>query len=67
MGNPFSVLHKLGLLGTVRPEFGNQGRWRQCFLQPTEIQINNDPELPESRVLPHSPGPRSIDLREVGR
>ncbi|TMJ45452.1 MAG: hypothetical protein E6G90_15840 [Alphaproteobacteria bacterium] len=37
IGNPFSVLHKLGLLGTVRPEFGNQGRWRQRFLQPTEI------------------------------
>src|SRR5208283_2231619 len=48
MRHPFSVLHKLGLLGTVRLEFGNQGRWRQRFLQPTEIQINNDPELPVS-------------------
>ena len=47
-GHPFSVLYKLGLLGTVRLEFGNQGRRRQCFLQPTEIQINNDPELPVS-------------------
>ena len=45
---PFCVLHKLGLLGTVRLEFGNQGRWRQCFLQPTEIQIKNDTELPLS-------------------
>src|SRR5262249_5741078 len=41
IAQPFSVLHKLGLLGTVRLEFGNQGRWRQCFLQPTEIQIKN--------------------------
>ena len=48
ISHPFSVLHKLGLLGTVRLEFGNQGKWRQRFLQPTEIRINNDPELPLS-------------------
>jgi hypothetical protein len=48
IGQPFSVLHKLGLLGTVRLEFASQGRWQQRFLQPTEIQINNDPALPVS-------------------
>jgi hypothetical protein len=47
-GHPFSVLYKLGLLGTVRLEFGNRGRWLQRFLQPTEIQISNDTELPVS-------------------
>src|SRR5206468_10309261 len=58
----------LGLLGTVRPEFGNQGRWRQCFLQPTEIQINNDPELPESEYyLIHPALDQSIYERSAGK
>src|SRR4029077_20340220 len=68
MGAPFSVLHKLGLLGTVRPEFGNQGRWRQCFLQPTEIQISNDPELPVSEYyLIHPALDQSIYERSAGK
>ncbi len=68
MGAPFSVLHKLGLLGTVRPEFGNQGRWRQRFLQPTEIQINNDPELPDSEYyLIHPALDQSIYERSAGK
>ncbi len=68
LGNPFSVLHKLGLLGTVRLEFGNQGRWRQCFLQPTEIQINNDPELPVSEYyLIHPALDQSIYERSAGK
>ncbi len=68
VGAPFSVLHKLGLLGTVRPEFGNQGRWRQCFLQPTEIQINNDPELPDSEYyLIHPALDQSIYERSSGK
>ena len=68
IGHPFSVLHKLGLLGTVRLEFGNQGRWRQCFLQPTEIQINNDPELPVSEYyLIHPALDQSIYERSAGK
>ena len=68
IGHPFSVLHKLGLLGTVRLEFGNQGRWRQCFLQPTEIQINNDPELPVSEYyLVHPALDQSIYERSAGK
>jgi hypothetical protein len=68
MLHPFSVLHKLGLLGTVRPEFGNQGRWRQCFLQPTEIQISNDPELPVSEhYLIHPALDQSIYERTAGK
>jgi hypothetical protein len=66
--HPFSVLHKLGLLGTVRLEFGNQGRWRQCFLQPTEIQISNDPELPVSEYyLVHPALDQSIYERSAGK
>jgi hypothetical protein len=66
--HPFSVLHKLGLLGTVRLEFGNQGRWRQCFLQPTEIQINNDSELPLSEYyLIHPALDQSIYERSAGK
>jgi hypothetical protein len=61
-------LHKLGLLGTVRLEFGNQGRWRQRFLQPTEIQINNDPELPVSEYyLIHPALDQSIYERSAGK
>jgi len=68
MGHPFSVLHKLGLLGTVRLEFGNQGRWRQCFLQPTEIQISNDTELPVSEYyLIHPALVQSIYERSAGK
>ena len=68
VGHPFSVLHKLGLLGTVRLEFGNQGRWRQCFLQPTEIQISNDPELPVSEYyLIHPALDQSIYERSAGK
>jgi hypothetical protein len=68
MGHPFSVLHKLGLLGTVRLEFGNQGRWRQCFLQPTEIQISNDTELPVSEYyLIHPALDQSIYERSAGK
>jgi hypothetical protein len=68
MGHPFSVLHKLGLLGTVRLEFGNQGRWRQCFLQPTEIQISNDNELPVSEYyLIHPALDQSIYERSAGK
>jgi len=68
IGHPFSVLHKLGLLGTVRLEFGNQGRWRQCFLQPTEIQINNDPELPVSEYyLIHPALDQSIYEKSAGK
>lgn len=66
--HPFSVLHKLGLVGTVRLEFGNQGRWRQCFLQPTEIQISNDPELPVSEYyLVHPALDQSIYERSAGK
>src|SRR6516164_5006764 len=65
-GHPFSVLYKLGLLGTVRLEFGNQGRWQQCFLQPTEIQINNDPELPISEYyLIHPALDQSMKRRQA--
>ena len=68
IGHPFSVLHKLGLLGTVRLEFGNQGRRRQCFLQPTEIQINNDPELPVSEYyLIHPALDQSIYEKTAGK
>ena len=68
VGHPFSVLHKLGLLGTVRLEFGNQGRWRQCFLQPTEIQISNDTELPVSEYyLIHPALDQSIYERSAGK
>src|ERR1700758_1382617 len=68
IGHPFSVLHKLGLLGTVRLEFGNQGRWRQRFLQPTEIQINNEPELPVSEYyLVHPALDQSIYERSAGK
>jgi hypothetical protein len=68
VGHPFSVLHKLGLLGTVRLEFGNQGRWRQCFLQPTEIQINNDPTLPDSEYyLIHPALDQSVYERSAGK
>jgi hypothetical protein len=68
IGQPFSVLHKLGLLGTVRLEFANQGRWRQRFLQPTEIQINNDPELPVSEhYLIHPALDQSIYERSAGK
>jgi hypothetical protein len=68
MGHPFWVLHKLGLLGTVRLEFGNQGRWRQCFLQPTEIQISNDTELPVSEYyLVHPALDQSIYERSAGK
>jgi hypothetical protein len=68
IGHPFSVLHKLGLLGTVRLEFGNQGRSRQCFLQPTEIQISNDPELPVSEYyLIHPALDQSIYERSAGK
>jgi hypothetical protein len=68
VGSPFSVLHKLGLLGTVRLEFGNQGRRRQCFLQPTEIQINNDPDLPVSEYyLIHPALDQSIYERSAGK
>lgn len=67
-GHPFSILHKLGLLGTVRPEFGNQGRRLQCFLQPTEIRINNDPELPLSEhYLIHPALDQSIYERSAGK
>jgi len=67
-GHPFSVLYKLGLLGTVRLEFGNQGRRRQCFLQPTEIQINNDPELPVSEYyLIHPALDQSIYEKSAGK
>ncbi len=68
VGHPFSVMHKLGLLGTVRLEFGNQGRWRQCFLQPTEIQISNDTELPVSEYyLIHPALDQSIYERSAGK
>src|SRR5439155_11013970 len=68
LDHPFSVLHKLGLLGTVRLEFGNQGRWRQSFLQPTEIQINNDPDLPVSEYyLIHTALDQSIYERSAGK
>jgi hypothetical protein len=68
VSHPFSVLHKLGLLGTVRLEFGNQGRCRQCFLQPTEIQINNDPDLPVSEYyLVHPALDQSIYERSAGK
>jgi hypothetical protein len=68
VGHPFSVLHKLGLLGTVRLEFGNQGRWRQRFLQPTEIQINTDPTLPDSEYyLIHPALDQSIYERSAGK
>ena len=67
IGYPFSVLHKLGLLGTVRLEFGNQGRWLQRFLQPTEIQISNDAELPVSEYyLIHPALDQSIYERSAG-
>jgi hypothetical protein len=67
-GQPFSVLHKLGLLGTVRLEFANEGRWRQHFLQPTEIQINNDPELPVSEhFLIHPALDQSIYEKSAGK
>jgi len=67
-GHPFSVLYKLGLLGTVRLEFGNQGRRRQCFLQPTEIQINNAPELPVSEYyLIHPALDQSIYEKSAGK
>src|SRR6516162_1316375 len=66
-GHPFSVLHKLGLLGIVRLEFGNQGRWQQCFLQPTEIEINND-ELPVSEYyLIHPALDQSIYEKSAGK
>jgi hypothetical protein len=68
IGHPFSVLHKLGLLGTVRLEFGNQGRWLQRFLQPTEIQISNDTELPVSEYyLIHPALDQSIYERSAGK
>ena len=68
MCHPFSVLYKLGLLGTVRLEFGNQGRWHQCFLQPTEIQINNDSELPLSEYyLIHPALDQSIYEKSAGK
>jgi hypothetical protein len=68
VGRPFSVLHKLGLLGTVRPEFGGQGRRLQYFLQPTEIRINSDPELPLSeRYLIHPALDQSIYERSAGK
>ncbi|MBV8089548.1 MAG: hypothetical protein JO139_08215 [Alphaproteobacteria bacterium] len=67
-GQPFSVLHKLGLLGTVRLEFANEGRWRQHFLQPTEIQINNDHELPVSEhFLIHPALDQSIYEKSAGK
>jgi hypothetical protein len=67
IGYPFSVLHKLGLLGIVRLEFGNQGRWLQRFLQPTEIQISNDTELPVSEFyLVHPALDQSIYERSAG-
>src|SRR5215831_4243524 len=67
-GHPFSVLYKLGLLGTVRLEFGNQGRWLQRFLQPTEIQISNDTELPVSEYyLIHPALDQSIYERSAGK
>jgi hypothetical protein len=66
--HPFSVLHKLGLLGTVRLEFGNRGKWHQCFLQPTEIRIDNDPELPLSEYyLIHPALDQSIYERSAGK
>jgi hypothetical protein len=66
--HPFSVLHKLGLIGTVRLEFGNQGRRQQCFLQPTEIQIKNGPELPLSEYyLIHPALDQSIYERSAGK
>jgi hypothetical protein len=68
VSHPFSVLHKLGLLGTVRLEFGNQGRWLQRFLQPTEIQINNDPDLPVSEYyLVHPALDQSIYERSADK
>src|SRR6266850_2500167 len=68
VASPFSVLHKLGLLGTVRLEFGNRGRRRQCFLQPTEIQINNNPDLPVSEYyLIHPALDQSIYERSSGK
>ena len=68
VSHPFSVLHKLGLLGTVRPEFGNQGRRLQWFLQPTEIRINNNPELPLSeQYLIHPALDQSIYERSAGK
>ncbi|MBV8334502.1 MAG: hypothetical protein JO358_03455 [Alphaproteobacteria bacterium] len=67
-GQPFSVLHKLGLLGTVRLEFANEGRWRQHFLQPTGIQINNDHELPVSEhFLIHPALDQSIYEKSAGK
>ena len=68
VASPFSVLHKLGLLGTVRLEFGNRGRRRQRFLQPTEIQINNNPDLPVSEYyLIHPALDQSIYERSAGK
>jgi hypothetical protein len=68
ISHPFSVLHKLGLLGTVRLEFGNRGKWHQCFLQPTEIRIDNDPELPLSEYyLIHPALDQSIYERSAGK
>jgi hypothetical protein len=68
ISQPFSVLYKLGLLGTVRVEFGSQGRWLQRFLQPTEIQIDNDPELPFSEhYLIHPALDQSIYERSAGK
>jgi class 3 adenylate cyclase len=52
----------------VRLEFGNQGRRRQCFLQPTEIQISNDTELPVSEYyLIHPALDQSIYERSAGK
>ena len=68
ISHPFSVLHKLGLLGTIRLEFGNRSKWHQCFLQPTEIQINNDPELPLSEYyLIHPALDKSIYERSASK
>jgi len=68
LSHPFSVLHKLGLLGTVRLEFGNQGQWLQRFLQPTEIQISNDPDLPVSEYyLVHPALDQSIYERSADK
>jgi len=62
------LLYKLGLLGTVRLEFGNPGRWRQRFLQPTEIQISNDPDLPVSEYyLVHPALDQSIYERSADK
>jgi len=48
INQPFLVLHRLELLGTVRPELRDNNRWLQRFLQPTEILIDNGSELPRS-------------------